>query len=253
MKKKLTYFSICPFSRSIILLLDELKINYEKNEINDTKLLISKYHKKNSFYPIFEEFSISGDSENLFEKFETIDQIKNFQNLEKIKVSSFLAVNEYIFEKYGTQYKYLYGENFLDRIKINEMIWWLTQEFYENCLSTLIYEKYLKSFELHLIDHSPDSSKVRMAEMKLKELLLAAQIKIKENEFCATEIITYADFLLAAQISILDYMYLINWNFNLSYLKKWYLIMKSRPNFKNILKLRIMGFRPSEHYYLIDF
>lgn len=240
MKKILQYFSACPFSRSIILLLDELRLEYQRNEILDIKLLISKYHKQNTFYPIYEEI----------EDFENDNQIITQK---KIKISSFLSINNYLIKKYSTHYEYLSGENMFEKSKIDEMIWWLLFEFYNDSFSIIIYEKYLKAFESSLLNHSPDSIKVRMAELKLKELLFSCDIKIKETGFCATESITCADLLLASMISILDYMDLINWNSNILNLKKWYLIMKSRPNFKNILKSRIFGVRPNQNYAIIDF
>jgi glutathione S-transferase len=251
---KLTYFSACSFSRAIILLLDELKINYERNEILQYDLLISKYHKINSFYPIFEDKYCNNeiDASISVSGFESRAIVNENNNVKIIKISSFLAINEYIFEKYGFDYKYLYGNDIVERIKINEMIWWLTHELYENSLSILVYEKHLKSFEKNLLDNSPNSFIVRKAELKLREILLSVQDKIRENEFCAIQNVTYADFFLLAQISILDYMNMINWNFDLCILKKWYLIMKSRPNFRNILKLRISGFKPNKNYFSID-
>jgi glutathione S-transferase len=238
MKIRLSYFSSCPFSRAVILILDELKIEYEMNEINDFKIIISKYHKANNFYPILEDFSSNN-----------IENEKTYK-----KISSFLAINEYLNYKFNkNEENSLYGKNINDKIQISESIWWMMHDIYQNCFSVIIYEKYLKAFEFELYDKSPNSFNVRMCELKLKEILMTCELKIKEQNFIATDFLTYSDFLLSSFISILDYMNLIDWGLNLINLKKWYLIIKSRPNFKKILKLRIAGMRPNQKYFLIDF
>lgn len=229
--RELHYFSICPFSRAIVLLIQEIKIECQLIENNNIYNLISKYHHLNSHFPVLKE--------NI--------------NLIDCEVKSILAISEYLIEKYGANYQYLMGGQDLERAKIRQNLWWLFQEFYQNITAVLIYENVLKAFEIDLIDKSPDSFRVRKAQMYLKESLYQIQKNLQKQDFCAGDTISFADFVLAAQISVLDYMNLINWSMDLALLKKWYIVIKCRPNFKLLLNWRVPGFKPSMNYALVDF
>ena len=75
---------------------------------------------------------------------------------------------------------------------------------------------------------------------------------LSERKWLAGNKISLADITAASHISILDYLGHINWN---SYptVKEWYILIKSRPSFTNILQDFIIGFKPAENYNNLDF
>ena len=63
--------------------------------------------------------------------------------------------------------------------------------------------------------------------------------------------LTYFDFLAAANLSILDYLGLLNFKSHEN-IKEWYSKIKSRPSFKTLLKDQIVGLNPHQNYQNID-
>ena len=226
--KKIHYHSACPFSRTIIMLASELKLNYQL--IEEKNLFEGIIHHGN----IFNKLPILNDNE--------------------ICIYSQYSISEYLIEKYATlpQFDYILGTNAVLRAKTRELLDFINQKFYNDVTKILIYEKILKNYHLKESNRSPDSNKIRHAESNLKDYLFHFQEILKLHEFCASEIISLADFSLASHLSILDYLNNIPWSSGLAKLKNWYSVMKSRPNFKTLLSLKIIGFHPSENYTMVD-
>ena len=61
----------------------------------------------------------------------------------------------------------------------------------------------------------------------------------------------YVDFLASANLSILDYLGLLNFENNEN-TREWYFKLKSRPSFRTILRDQIVGLNPDDKYKLID-
>jgi glutathione S-transferase len=61
-----------------------------------------------------------------------------------------------------------------------------------------------------------------------------------------------ADISAAAQISCVDYTGSIKWD-NYPEVKDWYVRIKSRPSFRDILADRIPSIVPPSHYQELDF
>lgn len=230
--KELHFLEICPFSRTILLAINELNIECKLiahtnfNEINQKPL----FHKNEKLYYFDLPYLLDNE----------------------IKITGRYAITEHLIEsnqKYGD---YLLGKSTLFRAKTRSLTSWIEGDFYENITKIVIYEKILKNFD-NLVDRSPNSNSLRDAENILKKYLLHIQEILGEFEYFGNEFISLADFALASNISILDYFDLIEWGLNLKRLKHWYLIIKSRPNFKLLTKIKFVGFKPSKQYALIDF
>ncbi|MEO0348113.1 MAG: hypothetical protein AAF153_02050, partial [Pseudomonadota bacterium] len=56
----------------------------------------------------------------------------------------------------------------------------------------------------------------------------------------------------AGHVSLLDYFDEIDWS-KYQALAEWYMVIKSRPNFKKLLNQSIYGFKPPNHYNKLDF
>lgn len=225
--REIHHSAICPFSRAVLLLAGELKLDFQLIEERNLTNIANGDNNCNSYLPFL------------------IDN--------ELKVNSSYAVCEYLIENYGASHEYLLGKDSINRAKTREIINWASLDFFTNTTKVIIYEKILKNFELTKKDRSPDSNLIRLAEFKLKYCLMKIQSLLEQHEFCADEKISLADFVLAAHISVLDYMGHIIWSIDLKRLKHWYLILKSRPNFRNLLNLKMQGFQPSTQYASIDF
>jgi glutathione S-transferase len=75
---------------------------------------------------------------------------------------------------------------------------------------------------------------------------------LEKNSNLVLDKLTIADLVAASHISILDYLGEIDWRSHPK-IKDWYLIIKSRPSFRQILKDYIIGIVPSKNYYDLDF
>ena len=109
-------------------------------------------------------------------------------------------------------------------------------------------EKILKVYQNSL----PDSELIRIARSNLKYHMDYFNYLISNNDFFVNDTISYADFYYASSLSVLDYIDELNF-YEFEKLKNLYLVIKSRPSFKKILKDRIIGINPSINYHKIDY
>jgi glutathione S-transferase len=233
--KKLHFLEICPFSRTAVLIINEL--NLECKLIAQTNLY--NINQKSLFYENNKLYYMDFP-------YLTEDEFEDF------KIKGRLAIVEYLVEINQYFGNHLLGKSSINRAKVRYLTSWVEDDFYENVVKIILYEKFLKNFD-NLVNREPNSNLLRDAEYALKKYLIYIQSILEKSEYFGGEFISLADFSLASNISILDYFDLIEWNINLKRLKHWYLIIKSRPNFKLLLKMKFSGFKQSKQYALIDF
>ena len=75
---------------------------------------------------------------------------------------------------------------------------------------------------------------------------------LKERSWIAGENLSFSDLLAAANLSVLDYLGLLEFG-KYQNIKEWYLKVKSRPSFKTLLKDQIVGLNPDINYDNLDF
>ena len=229
---ELHYLNLCPFSRAVILLLNELGAQYK-----------------------FTEERIYTD---MFMRYESGDK-KNFSNYPKLivndnlKLVGFYSISEYMSDINENYSKILFGEDANSKAECRMQIEWLERNLFENITKVILYEKIFKNYDDVSKNKSPDSLLIRETEANLKKYLFYIQSILEDSEYLAGNRVSLADFVLASHISILDYFNHIIWGIGLKRLKHWYLIIKSRPNFKNLLQMKIQGFHSSKQYASVDF
>ena len=227
---ELEYLSLCPFSRGIILILNELGIQYKGHEERDYGCI---------------DFSYQTEGRKIFSDYPklTIDT--------KLQLKGFYAISEYLAELSPQNKKSMFDNENSNQCRMK--VDWIEKEMFQNILKIILYEKIFKNCDRTSKNRSPDSCLIRETESKLKKYLSHLQCVLETSEYIAGEKITFADFLLAGNLSVLDYFNHIIWDINLKRLRHWYSIIKSRTNFKQLLNLRIQGFQPSKQYALVDF
>jgi glutathione S-transferase len=229
---ELQYLNLCPFSRAVILLLNELNIQYKATEERNYANISLKYEVS--------------EKKNFFE-YPNLTMEKSF------KITGLYSISEYFGETNEHYKKMLFGENVTDRIQCRSTIEWMERDLFQNITKVILYEKIFKNYDTASNTRSPDSILIRETESNLKKYLLYMQSILENSEYLAGNKISLADFVLASNISVLDYFNHIIWTMSLKRLKHWYLIIKSRPNFKNLLQMKIQGFHSSKQYACIDF
>ena len=223
---------ICPFSRKIRFLLDERDIEYKKIEIKiwerDEKILRLNAANETPVLTCPKEGLVIVDSYIIAE------YLNDFEN--NLKNDEFNYFN-------------LLGDTLEEKIEIQRLHMWFDKKFYNEITAYIIQEVFYKTFK---IKKNVNSDKLAVARYNLDANIEYMEYLLTTRKWLAIEKFSLADLAAAAQISILDYLGYINWDKYLK-LKNWYLVVKSKKGFRNILKDKIAGFLPSKYYRELDF
>lgn len=217
---KLYSFSLCPFCRSIRVLLSENSIDY----IN---INIGLWAEKENFKTNNEwtHLPVLITKQNSTAKISGFSAIASYINdVKKIKSSLSLVEANRIAERFNTF-------------------------FFADVTWRLIYEKVVKKY---VSNRSPDSSAIRYALNNIGAYFEELSWLIDHRTWLAGEHFSIADIVAAAHISCIDYLNEINWS-EFELVKNWYMSVKCRPSFQPLLKDRVSGVVPSQNYCLLDF
>lgn len=162
-------------------------------------------------------------------------------------ISGSNAITEYL-EESNPQYR-LMPENPLERAEIRRLTEWFDIKFYNEVYKYIVAEKIIKRFQLK---QAPNSKVLKAGINNLKFHLEYIDYLADRNNYLAGKEVSIADLTAAAHLSIVDYLGDIPWS-EYKNAKLWYAKMKSRPSFKDILKEKIRGIRPSDNYTDLDF
>lgn len=157
------------------------------------------------------------------------------------------AICEYIEEKHPTPS--LMPKSAVDRFEVRRMVNWFDDKFHHEVTSKLLYERVNKKV-MH--QGYPDSSNVKAGARNIKYHLDYMGWILDQRRWLAGDTMSLADFAAAAHFSALDYISDVDWNRNEN-VKSWYVKIKSRPAFRNILADQVSGFPPPPHYADLDF
>ena len=222
---KIIFHPICPFSRQVRVLIEESELECSIELKREDYWL-----KNNSFINI----NPLGELPVLI------------INKTKIITSVYSAI-EFLIDC-GTL-THLFPNNIFERAKIRSTIRWFNQKFNSEVLKYIIDEKVIK---LLARIGSPNTNTLRDVRQNIKFHLQFINKLLEKNSNLVLDKLTIADLVAASHVSILDYLGEIDWQSNPK-IKDWYLIIKSRPSFRQILKDYIIGIVPSKNYYDLDF
>ena len=222
---KLYSYSLCPFCRAVRFYLKEKGIDFELIETN-------QWEKNNRFQnndicidlPVLEE----GDRDRRL-------------------ISGFLPIVGYFDE--GNHMNRLTGVMTLDQLEISRICEKFNTMFFADVTRPLIYEKVLKRY---YSNRYPNSTSIREAIDKLNDYMECVAWLFERRNWLGGEEFSLADIVVAAHISCLDYLGIINWD-NFIRVKDWYVRIKSRPAFKSILADKVHGVTCSDVYAELDF
>jgi glutathione S-transferase len=223
---RLYHHPICPFSRTVRIFLAAHEIGFELVQEN--------------FWERRKEFIAMNPAGTVPVLFDNSNST--------VAVHSSVII-EYIEEKHRDGKSFL-GNSANKRAEVRRLEHWFDEKFYHEVSKYVLGERYFNRF---LPDSSaPNSEILRVARKNLNIHLSYIEYLLETRKYLAGDQISIADFAAAAQLSVLDYFGDINWQHYIP-AKDWYSLIKSYKIFGEILKDRLPGIEPSQHYSKLDF
>jgi glutathione S-transferase len=136
-----------------------------------------------------------------------------------------------------------------DRAEMWRLCEWVLMKLNDEVTRYVIEEKIVKR---DLPGATPDPGVLRVAKANLTEHMLYFNWLFATRQWIAGDVMTLADFALAAHLSALDYLGDVNWETAVE-VRHWYARIKSRPAFRTLLNDRVAGMPPSAGYADLDF
>ncbi|MGC0371782.1 MAG: hypothetical protein DGJ47_000482 [Rickettsiaceae bacterium] len=219
----LFHHQLCPLSKQIRVLLDEIKTDYNL--------------KKEDYWLRRPEFIKMNQAGTL-----PILQTDSNEN-----IIGYYAIIEFLSE--SSDNFFLMPKDPLSRANVRRYISWFNDKFYREVSKIIVDEKMIRPITQ---SGEPRGEYIRLAKNNLLHHFNLIEKTLDDSAYLSSETITCADIAAASHIAIIDYFGEIYWD-RWPAIKHWYSIIKSRPSFRMILSDRIPGLNPPSHYSDPDF
>ena len=183
---------------------------------------------------IFSEYHVFSDLPTLVEK-------------DNVVLEGWYAIIEHLEQTYRS--KSFLGNSQKEKAETRRLLVLFNDMFFADVTRNLIYEKIMKKF---IEKSSPDSASIRRGISALKQYMEHISWFIDRRNWLAGDEFTLADMAAAAQISCIDYAGSVEWDF-FPAVKDWYVRVKSRPSFRDLLNDRVGSMIPPDYYSKLDF
>ena len=164
-----------------------------------------------------------------------------------ISISPASAITEYLEEAYSNQA--LLPSTSAARAETRRLCCWFGEKFEREVTSPLLRERIEKPLkgngraDYEILKQGADGLSWHMDYLAWL---------LDQRKWLAGERFSTADIAAAAHLSSLDYLGVVSWD-EFPDVKEWYARIKSRPSMRPILKDRLNGHMPSNHYDDPDF
>jgi glutathione S-transferase len=135
-----------------------------------------------------------------------------------------------------------------DRAEMWRLLDWVLLKLNDEVTRYVFEEKIVKRDKRT----TPDPAVLRVAKANLTEHLLYFNWLFATRTWIAGDVMTLADFALAAHLSSLDYLGDVAWDTS-DETKQWYARIKSRPAFRTLLNDRVAAMPAAAGYADLDF
>ncbi len=230
---RLTHYPLCPRSRAIRLALGELDIGLELAEM-----------KPWDVGPAFLALNPAGELPVLALETGFI-------------LHGTYAISEYVGEEI-TRHPVdggpvpLFPGNREERAEVRRLVDWFLRKFHDEVGLPVLEEKVYRRFRAGT-DPAPDVDVLRAARHNLRYHLSYVAYLTNERNWLAGEMLSFADFAAAAELSAMDYLGEVPWDDHPA-ARLWYARIKSRPAFRPLLAERVPEAPPPPaHYPDLDF
>jgi glutathione S-transferase len=136
-----------------------------------------------------------------------------------------------------------------DRAEMWRLLDWVLLKLNDEVTRYVFEEKIVKRDKRGA---TPDPAVLRVAKANLVEHMLYFNWLFATRHWIAGDMMTLADFALAAHLSSLDYLGDVLWETSLE-TRQWYARIKSRPAFRTLLNDRVAGMPAAAGYADLDF
>ncbi|MHA6718876.1 glutathione S-transferase family protein [Sphingomonas sp. RS6] len=220
---QLLQFPLCPFSRKVRLLLAEKGVGYEP-------VRESPWQRRDEFL----DLNPTGQTPVM------VDTDRGVTLIDSTVICEF-------FEETVSKTALLNGSA-TDRAEIRRLVVWFDHHFYGDITAPLLHERMIKRL---VYRQAPDAKVLREAMKAAVGHLDYIDYLLDHRTWLAGATMSLADLTAAAQISIADYLGGIDWKSH-ELAKRWYIGMKSRPSFRQLLSERMEGINPPADYEKLD-
>lgn len=135
-----------------------------------------------------------------------------------------------------------------DRAEMWRLLDWVLLKLNDEVTRYVFEEKIVKRDKRT----TPDPAVLRVAKANLTEHLLYFNWLFATRTWIAGDVMTLADFALAAHLSSLDYLGDVAWDTS-DETRQWYARIKSRPAFRTLLNDRVAAMPAAAGYADLDF
>ena len=166
---------------------------------------------------------------------------------DKIVLSGARAICEWI-EESRADARLLLGSS-VQRAEIRRLIDWFEDKFYYEVGLPLLHERVIQRFQS---GSCASSENIRTALANSHVHISYLNWLTERHSWLVGAELSLADLCAAAHISVLDYFGDIQWD-KYPAAASWYMKLKSRPCFRDLLHDQLTGVTPSSNYAELDF
>lgn len=134
-----------------------------------------------------------------------------------------------------------------DRAEVRRLVDWFHGKMHREVTDFLLQEKVYARFSPQG-GGSPDAEILRSVQSNMRLHLRYLEHLTSARKFIAGEVLSFADMAAVGQVSVVDYLGAVDWS-GQENAKLWYARMKSRPSIREILAERVPGAPPPPDYY----
>jgi glutathione S-transferase len=143
----------------------------------------------------------------------------------------------------------LLGRSPAERAEARRLLQWFDRKFDFEVAGYLLHER----MEKRLLGlGAPNLANLRQGRDGLRTHLAYMETLLAERDWLSGRRLSLADFAGAAYLSVIDYFGDLPWR-DAPAVKTWYMKLKSRPCFRDLLRDRWPGFTPAGNYDDLDF
>lgn len=249
---RLIHAPLSPFGRCVRLILAEKGVPAELEEAPEDPIEAAALAERDGFAAAY---ATTGPLAARYEAAPLSPMLLGIEDAPAGAVGGARAIGEYLEET--APGRRLTPETAPARAEMRRLIDWAETRFWRDAVEPRLAERYLK--RRHQAG-APDVERLRAAGQAARSLFRTASGLLEPRRWLAGESLSLADFALAAQISVLDYLGDPPWIEESGRVLDgvrpacdWYALMKSRPAFRGVLADRLIGLPPSPSYGELDF
>lgn len=187
------------------------------------------------------------DRKKPFSEYHMFSDLPTLIDMDGIVLEGWYAIVEHMELLYRSNS--LFGVTQKEKAETRRIITLFNMSFFSEVTQNIVFEKIVKRYTENA---SPDSTRIRKGMANISKYFDYIAWLTNRRNWLGGDSFTLADISAAAHISCVDYMGSIEWN-KYPDVQDWYIRIKSRPSFREILTDRVSTVTPPDHYSKLDY